>query len=86
MSTDGITQEDRRIIGADAMPLPVREDQPPAEWPVWALKMREQYAHEIKLRDDRINELENAILNAQRAKLGLKPLPDVAPQPAKGEA
>jgi hypothetical protein len=56
----------RRITGDQHAATP-KTDQPPAEWPVWALKVRERYEGQLAEKDRRIAELEDAIVAAKKA-------------------
>jgi hypothetical protein len=57
----------RRITGIDPAPRKVREDQPPAVLPLWAIKMREKYESDLAVANRRITELERAITMAKQA-------------------
>lgn len=60
--------ESRRMTGTTKSPRTAkREDQPPREWPVWALKMREGYEARIAQLEREKSELEAAIIAARRA-------------------
>ena len=68
-------RDSRRMIAPApaALPKPPKEEQPPAVWPVWALKLRQDYEAKLAEKDRKINELEMAIVNAKNAE---RRLPD----------
>jgi hypothetical protein len=59
---------DRRITGAESAPRTPREDQPPAVWPVWVLKLRERYDSEKAALQRRIDELESSMIETDAAR------------------
>lgn len=44
-----------------------REDTPPREWPVWALKLRQDYEAKLAAAQRRISELEMSIMETEKA-------------------
>ncbi len=59
---------DRRITGAESAPRAVREDQPPAVWPVWALKVRQDYEAKLAALQRRVDELESTMVETDAAR------------------
>lgn len=60
--------ESRRLSTAETPRRPVpREETPPREWPVWALKMRHEYEAKLIAAERRIAELEMSIMETNKA-------------------
>jgi hypothetical protein len=65
-----MTDDSRRIntaISVVNIPKVPREETPPKQWPVWALKMREKYEHDIHELRVQLSEMENAIVANSKA-------------------
>lgn len=63
------SRESRRLTGTVEPPRRTapREDTPPRVWPVWALKLRQDYEAKLAAAERRIAELEAAMVAARRA-------------------
>lgn len=62
-------RESRRLTGTVEPPrrMAPREDTPPREWPVWALKLRQEYEARIAQLEREKSSLEAAMVAARRA-------------------
>lgn len=68
MTTATAPENSRRIGGpSPVIPKAPREDEPPKVWPVWALKLRQDYEARIAQLEDEKHELEMAIVNQNQA-------------------
>ena len=77
VATVTTTINDRRIGGADgATPRrtlpPPREEHPPKEWPVWALRMRQDYEGRIARPERKIAEMEDELIHTRTAARDLR--------------
>ena len=71
MALPATKSRDERRIGAgttSAAKAKPKAHQPPHEWPVWAIKMRQQYEAKIKQLEDRVRELEATIVTTDNAR------------------
>ncbi len=60
--------ESRRLSTAETPRCPTRrQDTPPREWPVWALKLRQDYEAKLAAAERRIAELEMSIMETEKA-------------------
>jgi hypothetical protein len=65
------TETDRRITGespAVTLPKAPREDTPPKQWPIWALKLRQDYEAEISRLKREKHELEMTMVDTDKAR------------------
>lgn len=61
--------ESRRLSTAESpRRMAPREETPPRQWPLWALKLREDYEAKLAAAERRINELETTI-KAEQARV-----------------
>lgn len=78
MTVQVMTAEDRararesRRLGTDTPPPRIpkapREETPPREWPVWALKMRHEYEAKVLKLETELRELKASIMATERAR------------------
>jgi len=63
------SRESRRLTGTVESPRrsAPREDTPPRVWPVWALKLRQDYEAKLAAAERRIAELEMSIMETEKA-------------------
>lgn len=63
-------REARRLstTPAPSIPKAPREDEPPAVWPAWALKMRHEYEAKVRRLEDELRELKTSIMETERAR------------------
>jgi len=69
MALEQTPRESRRISGPGSVTTtatPRRDDQPPAEWPVWALKMRHEYESELNQLKTKLADMESSIMATAR--------------------
>lgn len=67
-------RESRRLTATPAPSIPKapREETPPREWPVWALKMRQEYEHKIVHLEEKVRELQMSAIESDRARAQAK--------------
>ncbi len=61
-------------LNVDNIPKAVREEEPPKAWPVWAIKMREKYEHDLTELKRKVEEYEMSIVSQKQAQMHMNAL------------